>query len=90
MSSQMQRLTPELIAALKRLKLGPIADTLPERLVLADKQDMSFEDLLLLILSDEISRRDIHPRYQHLEVRNPVRCAPGRRASSSGHATIRR
>jgi DNA replication protein DnaC len=52
------KLSPELVAALKRLKLGRIADTLPDRLVLADKQDMVFEDLLLLILSDEISRRD--------------------------------
>jgi DNA replication protein DnaC len=54
----MPTLNPELVAALKRLKLGRIADTLPERLVLADKQDMALEDLLLLILSDEISRRD--------------------------------
>jgi len=51
-------LSPDLIAALKRLKLGRIADTLPDRLVLADKQDMSFEDLLLLIITDEIARRD--------------------------------
>lgn len=49
---------PELVSALKRLRLGRIADTLPERLVLAEKQEMSFEDLLLLIVSDEISRRD--------------------------------
>ena len=26
--------------------------------MLADKQDMSFDDLLLMILTDEISRRD--------------------------------
>ncbi len=52
------RLDPELTGALKRLKLGPIADTLPDRLVLADKQDLSFEQLLLLVLSDEIQRRD--------------------------------
>ena len=49
---------PELVTALKRLKLGRILDTLPERLVLADKQDMSFDDLLLLVLTDEIARRD--------------------------------
>jgi len=48
----------ELVVALKRLKLGRILDTLPERLVLADKQEMSFDDLLLLILTDEITRRD--------------------------------
>ena len=52
------RLDPELVSTLKRLKLGPIADTLPDRLVLADKQDMTFEQLLLLVLSDEVLRRD--------------------------------
>ena len=51
-------LNPELITALKRLKLGQIAETLPERLVLADKQEMTFDDVLLLILTDEIARRD--------------------------------
>jgi DNA replication protein DnaC len=51
-------LSPELVDALKRLRLGRIALSLPERLVLADKQEMSFEDLLLMILTDEIARRD--------------------------------
>lgn len=51
-------LSPELVSALKRLKLGRIAETLPERLVLADKQEMTFDDLLLLVLTDEITRRD--------------------------------
>lgn len=49
---------PDLVAALKRLRLGRIAETLSERLALADKQDMAFQDLLLLVLSDEISRRE--------------------------------
>jgi DNA replication protein DnaC len=52
------RLDPELVGALKRLKLGRIVDTLPDRLLLAEKQDLSFEQLLLLTLSDEIQRRD--------------------------------
>lgn len=51
-------LNPELVDALKRLRLGRIALSLPERLVLAEKQDMSFDDLLLMILTDEIHRRD--------------------------------
>ena len=50
-------LNPDLVKALKALRLGPIADTLPDRLVLADKQQMSFEDVFLLLLTDEISRR---------------------------------
>jgi DNA replication protein DnaC len=49
---------PELVAALKRLRLGRIASTLPERLILADKQSMSHEELLLLLLTDEIARRE--------------------------------
>lgn len=51
-------IAPELVTALKRLKLGRIVDTLPDRLVLADKQEMTFEDMLLLVLTDEITRRD--------------------------------
>jgi DNA replication protein DnaC len=51
-------LNPELVAALKRLRLGRIALSLPERLVLADKQETSFDDLLLMLLTDEIARRD--------------------------------
>ena len=57
-SSSSPTLNAELVVALKRLKLGRIADTLPERLVLADKQEMTFDDLLLLVLTDEITRRD--------------------------------
>jgi hypothetical protein len=48
----------ELVVALKRLKLGRIATTLPERLVLAEQQSMSHDDLLLLLLTDEIARRE--------------------------------
>src|ERR1700690_4443898 len=51
-------LNPELVAALKRLRLGRIAASLPVRLVLADKQETSFDDLLLMLLTDEIARRD--------------------------------
>src|SRR5690349_17724942 len=51
-------LDPALVSALKKLKLGHIAETLPDRLVLADKQGLSFESLLLLVLSDEIARRE--------------------------------
>lgn len=49
---------PALVSALKKLKLGHLVETLPERIVLADKQSMSVQDLMLLVLSDEISRRD--------------------------------
>lgn len=58
MAAAMPVLNTELVDALKRLRLGRIATTLPERLVLADKQDMAFDELLLMLLTDEISRRD--------------------------------
>jgi len=49
---------PDLIAALKRLRLGGLLPTLAERLTLAEKEDTPYEDLLLMLLVDEISRRD--------------------------------
>lgn len=48
----------DLIAALKRLRLGGLLPTLAERLSLAEKEDTPYEDLLLMLLVDEISRRD--------------------------------
>ena len=38
----------DLTAALKRLRLGRIAESLPERLTLAEKQKLGFEELLLI------------------------------------------
>jgi hypothetical protein len=49
---------PALVSALKKVTLGMVAETLPERLLLGKKHDMAFDELLLLILSDEISRRE--------------------------------
>jgi DNA replication protein DnaC len=51
-------LSPELVAVFKRLRLGGLLPTLPERLAMAEKTQVAYEDLLLLLLSDEISRRD--------------------------------
>jgi DNA replication protein DnaC len=48
----------ELVAALKRLRLGGLLPTLAERLTLAEKEDTPLEDLLLMLLTDEISRRE--------------------------------
>ena len=50
--------TPELTATLRRLKLGQLVDTLPERLALAKTSKMSHAEFLQLLLSDEVSRRD--------------------------------
>lgn len=48
----------DLTAVLRRLKLGRMLDTLPERLLLARQQKMPHQDFLLLVLGDEASRRD--------------------------------
>ena len=51
-------ISPDLKTTLRRLKLSRMLDTLPERFVLARQQKMPHQDLLLLVLSDEVSRRD--------------------------------
>lgn len=49
---------PDLKTVLRRLKLGRMLDTLPERVLLARQQKMPHQDFLLLVLSDEATRRD--------------------------------
>ena len=51
-------ISPDLRTILRRLKLGRMLDTLPERLATAKSQKMSHHDFLLLVLGDEASRRD--------------------------------
>ncbi|MGH2449931.1 MAG: ATP-binding protein, partial [Candidatus Limnocylindria bacterium] len=53
-----ETISPELRAILRRLKLGPILETLPERLVLARQQQLSIPAFLETILADEVARRD--------------------------------
>lgn len=48
----------ELKALLRRLKLGRMLDTLPERLALAHTNRLPHHDFLELLLADEIARRD--------------------------------
>ncbi len=43
---------------LKRLKLGPLLPTLPERLTLARAQQLDYVAFLTLLLADEVQRRD--------------------------------
>lgn len=54
----MKTIAPELKKVLKKLKLGQLIAMLPERLTLAEKQKLSIEETLLLLLSDEVSRRE--------------------------------
>ncbi len=49
---------PDLRAAFKSLKLGQLVEAMPERLLLARQSNMTYEEFLLLILRDEIDRRE--------------------------------
>jgi len=51
-------ISPELRAILRRLKLGPLVDTLPERLALARTGHLAHAEFLELVLADEVARRD--------------------------------
>jgi DNA replication protein DnaC len=50
--------TIELKPLLKRLKLGAMLDTLPERLALARRDQLDYAVFLQILLADEIARRD--------------------------------
>jgi DNA replication protein DnaC len=51
-------ITPELRQVLRRLKLGKMCDTLPERFTLAKHNQLSYVEFLELVLSDEVDRRN--------------------------------
>ena len=62
----------ELAAVLRRLKLGKMLDTLPERLTLARQGNLPHADFLEMVLTDEITRRDrtsasVRARAAHLD-----------------------
>ncbi len=49
---------PDLKDVLRRLRLSPMLTTLPERLALARQQKTAHQDFFLLVLADEVARRD--------------------------------
>lgn len=51
-------ISTDLKTVLRRLKLSRMLDTLPERLTMARGQQLPHQDFLLLVLSDEATRRD--------------------------------
>jgi DNA replication protein DnaC len=58
MSPPVPAITSELRSVLRRLKLGQMTPTLPERLALARGNGLSHAEFLELILADEVTRRD--------------------------------
>ncbi len=53
-----QEIASDLKQVLRRLKLSPMLETLPERLELARQHKTPYQDFLLVVLSDEAERRD--------------------------------
>lgn len=51
-------ITPDLVRRLKRLRLGGLVPTLPDRLTHARQQKLGYGEFLELLLQDEIDRRD--------------------------------
>lgn len=65
-------ISPELRSLMKRLKLGRLLDTLPERLALARAHELTPADFLEQLFSDEVQRRDaesgeLRARRAHLD-----------------------
>src|SRR5919199_1781697 len=56
----------DLTRLLKRLKLGQLVPTLPERLALARAQQLDYTAFLTLLLADEVQRRDHQALERHL------------------------
>lgn len=48
----------ELKSLMRRLKLGQLLDTLPERLALARSNRLPHRDFLEMLFADEVARRD--------------------------------
>lgn len=53
----MRTISPDLRSVMKKLSLGKILDALSERIVLAEKDQMPYEDFLLMLFADEVERR---------------------------------
>jgi len=56
----------DLVRLLKRLKLGQLVPTLPERLALARAQQLDYAQFLTLLLADEVQRREQQALERHL------------------------
>ncbi len=59
--------TNELKPLLKRLRLGYVLNTLPERLALARRDQLDYAAFLEIILADEVTRRDNRNMEIHLQ-----------------------
>ena len=60
MSAPVPSISPELRSLMRRLRLGQLLDTLPERVALARTHDLGHLEFLEQLLSDEVTRRDLN------------------------------
>lgn len=60
--------TSELKPLLKRLRLGHLLSTLPERLTLARRDQLDYAAFLQILLADEVTRRDNRNLEVHLQL----------------------
>lgn len=60
--------TNDLKPLLKRLRLGYLLDTLPERLALARRDQLDYAAFLEILLADEVTRRDNRNLEIHLQM----------------------
>ncbi len=72
MTAPAPSISPELRSLMRRLRLGQLLDTLPERAALARQHQLSPLEFLEQLLSDEVSRRDtssasLRARTAHLD-----------------------
>jgi DNA replication protein DnaC len=72
MTAPAPTISPELKALMRRLRLGQLLDTLPERVALARHHHLTHLDFLEQLLSDEVQRRDaagagVRARAAHLD-----------------------
>jgi DNA replication protein DnaC len=58
MSTMTPSVSPELKALMRKLRLGQLIATLPERLALAKSHDLTHAEFLEQLFSDEVTRRD--------------------------------
>jgi DNA replication protein DnaC len=58
MSAPTPSISPELKVLMRRLKLGQLIDTLPERLALGRSHELTHAEFLEQLFSDEVQRRD--------------------------------
>ena len=58
MTAPTPTVSPDLKALMRKLRLGRLIDTLPERLALAKSHDLSHIEFLEQLFSDEVTRRD--------------------------------